>query len=578
MDPNILLPKTKGNSQPAGSKEPPANATAETTFVGGIPLPTNKLPPSKNTTIPPASSLEKKSMSPEEIKALSEQVKKDIGDKIKDLKATQSPDSMLKVVNANIYHAKNIIDNLFDKDKVKTIVSYELSHVLDAVKYINAAINDTNLSNDDRKILKELKDQITKIRESRQGSLVPAKESSKTKVDQCLRNLEFVEIETNMKQLIPPDGKIPDRLPNLKQWFDKKPWMEKHNGQVIINHELKNKAYIMAHMIGNSVNNTTSNPPQFTHIDKGKEFQNVELKVDPSSKKLTSERLKKKFNLSGTSEVKTDTKYYDYGKTSGHPNEFYVVFANKNFGGGTFHDNSLVMEELLSLSSKTYLEVAANDPRISVRTNVKGNRADGVGGSPMPYVIRNAEINQKILNLYGSSGDRVLQDPNLTLDNLLLQKKYVEDETPPKSANFISIASPKLLVYGNLQENHNKQWDADVLIDNLNTIIAGIDSVIPSPRDPNSRQVIHSGRLGCGVFNNNPDAMYLLHRLAAKECNVDLVLHDYGPPKDNLKTLEDTWKDIEPKLEGKTLAECAEIIAGCKGKFNPRPLPGAKLG
>lgn len=57
-------------------------------------------------------------------------------------------------------------------------------------------------------------------------------------------------------------------------------------------------------------------------------------------------------------------------------------------------------------------------------------------------------------------------------------------------------------------------------------------------------QRIHSGKLGCGAFNNSIYVVYFVQRLAACHLGLDLVLHAYSARE--AKECELMWHKIYP--------------------------------
>ena len=388
------------------------------------------------------------------------------------------------------------------------------------------------------------------------------------------------EISANINKLL-KGAKLP---PHLDKLFQTLPWIIPDGPyKGLIDHGVKNKAYLYAYNVGES-QAKPAQEPQFEHykINENPEFEFRFRKRDffKKGRKPTSDFLLKPFNVAGESKVTAVPHYYTYQPNDGKTH-FYLVFGNKNLGGGTMESYALVMEEILDLESTTYGEEAAKDPRISVRTDanlgLEGQKIDGVGGSPQPYIIKNAAINQKINNLYGTSGCKILQDENLSLDDL--KKTYVERRVPPITVNLVTAAFPKVPFGSDEKANHNNQWDATTLTNCLNDLCAVIESMKKNTPQP-PPLVLDSGKIGCGVFNNNPDAVYLLHKAAAQQCGVEIVLHDYGPHRgDDLGNLEKVWQEIEQQFPGEkklTSARVAELISEKKDQFKPRPPPALK--
>jgi hypothetical protein len=271
-------------------------------------------------------------------------------------------------------------------------------------------------------------------------------------------------------------------------------------------------------------------------------------------------------------EFTTTGNFYDYEKTP-NKEDVWVDFANV-FPGGACFGHGFVQEEIMVAEMPDFADFiakfTADDNWCNLQTRECNDNFSSTGktgrdakkpqhvmeGNPTPLYIKNAHRVLAVKDVYGGKIDKISAET--------LIKDHVKALDRPQEVNLLAIAAPKL--YGKTLE---EQWDLNTLKDNFNTLMAGFQLVKdqaegPPPGPP---PCIHSGQIGCGVFNNNPHAIYLLHRLAAQHLGVEIKLHGYKD--DDVKAYEASWKDLAPSMKGKSLEDCLGVIANCNPKWIP---------
>ncbi len=229
----------------------------------------------------------------------------------------------------------------------------------------------------------------------------------------------------------------------------------------------------------------------------------------------------------------------------------YVDFANAKLGGGCFV-HGFVQEEIMVAEMPDFAAHLADRQdelhwcKILIREGGRKDRNRVGKGSPTPHFLKGVQRVQQVDN------EKAYGDKLATLD----QQSILTAVTPldtVQTVNILAIAAPKLEAKDIIQ-----QWNEGTLQDIFNTLAAGL-TLVNKNREELRPVVIHSGRLGCGVFNNDPLAVYLLHRLASVHFNTHLHLHGYSN-QDNTK-FNQIWEDLNGRLEHKSLADCLAYIA-----------------
>lgn len=233
--------------------------------------------------------------------------------------------------------------------------------------------------------------------------------------------------------------------------------------------------------------------------------------------------------------------FFDYEPTPGHE-DYWVDFANCSLGGGCFthgfvqeeimvHEMPDLAEHIASCQSRT----ATGWCDISTREGPMASRNRVLQGSPNPYLMKGLHRVQKIVGTYGHVDETTQAVP-----------------LPSSQAvNVLAIAAPKLH-----SKNPREQWDHRTLMDLFNTLVSGFSLVQRKATGP---MMIHSGKLGCGAFNNNVHAVYLLHCLAAQYLGCEVRLHGYT--SEEAQRYQRSWESIRPTLEGRRVEECLRLIS-----------------
>ncbi len=245
--------------------------------------------------------------------------------------------------------------------------------------------------------------------------------------------------------------------------------------------------------------------------------------------------------------------YYDYSVTQKTGMvDYWVDFANASLGGacftygaaqeegivGEFPDFANHVASKMSQVAKGWSDIYTREshdpyPKNPTPQNIQAHfdaRKQPLGGDPNPYILD------------GLTRVQVVKD---------LHKGLSESLKVPQKANFVAIAAPRLPARVKEVQLHE-----DTLSDIFNTMIAGFTLVA---HKTSGNCIIHSGKIGCGAFNNDPTAVYLLHCLASEALGVEIKMYDYKP--EEAKRCQALWQKIQPSLEGKKIVECIEIIS-----------------
>lgn len=256
--------------------------------------------------------------------------------------------------------------------------------------------------------------------------------------------------------------------------------------------------------------------------------------------------LKKPFNPQPVN-FQNKKEFYDY---EGPKNNVWVDFSNAQFGGGAGVDG-FVQEEIMLVEFADLFKHFANheDPKrefwsnIDIRVGTKHIKNRVGKGVPSPLLIQNAHRVQKVSpDLYGKE----IHD----ISARELPKK-VEKLDNPQEVNILAIAAPKLFT-----KTHHEQYHPDTLKDIFNQLMAGF--TLAKEQDPNV--CIHSGPFGCGAFNNSSKAVWFLHRLAAEQLGIDVVLHAYPHGYEN------EWNQLSPQLTNQNLENCLSSLSSFLAK------------
>lgn len=123
---------------------------------------------------------------------------------------------------------------------------------------------------------------------------------------------------------------------------------------------------------------------------------------------------------------------------------------------------------------------------------------------------------------------------------------------PEPNITLVAAAAPHI--------DSSKKFDFEVLLDTFNTIYAEMQLQKDHADNPGNVGFA-SGRIGAGVFNNDPGAVYLLHRLAAAQLGIHVKLHAYNPNSPETNGYKEMWNTLCPTFEHMRLCDCVAIIA-----------------
>lgn len=239
----------------------------------------------------------------------------------------------------------------------------------------------------------------------------------------------------------------------------------------------------------------------------------------------------------GNREFEYSTCYYEYTADRSSNHVLYTDFANERLGGGWCYPKGLVQEEIMVIEIALFASILYHlkckykgnkpwfdsDPKCC-KTRIKTKYSYYV---PTPIIITGLQRSIE-LSIYGSQ-------ELMNVENI--HDAYTISDNKEK-INILAIAAPDIKKFNindfaSIAESNKNKLALNILYDIFNTIVAGYESAIDSynrfpeahvpinEMNMNSVPIItiNSGKLGCGVFGNDPILVGCLHYLAQEYIN-----------------------------------------------------------
>lgn len=269
-----------------------------------------------------------------------------------------------------------------------------------------------------------------------------------------------------------------------------------------------------------------------------KSLFNVKVSVlkDPFTfeKRFTTPKyLKEEFAPKPGYTFETTGAFFDYQKFNSDANDKDFAsadFSNAYLGGGGL-THGAVQEEIQMLEFAEFPILMALFPSpvrkhwcaLSTRNRIifEGfkNRHEAGKGNPDPIKIEGFTRCAHVTG-YGKT---------------VFTKPILQVTPPQKNITIVAAAAPKI--------SEDQQFSDAALRDTFNTLVAEMTLLKEQAEDPKN-VCFSSGRIGAGVFGNDVEAVYLLHRLAAEHVGIHLKLFAYDPDSPSVKGFEDSWNDL----------------------------------
>jgi len=204
-------------------------------------------------------------------------------------------------------------------------------------------------------------------------------------------------------------------------------------------------------------------------------------------------------------------------------NHYFVDFANQRLGGG-FRQNGAVQEELMFIALPQLAGYAVS------RNALTRMGESGPGkGYPVPIIFEQVtlanDLNTKAI--YGKEAFNNASESQLSNSIKAIQQ--------PRTVNIIAMAAPQISNHQtdsrdpssvSRTDNQINPLSEETIFDLYMTVYAGFQMAYNVSQGKCS---IHSGKIGAGVFGNDPFAVFLIQVIAAKQVGLRcLYLHGYS--------------------------------------------------